>query len=156
MQSEHRQPWMPPCAAVNAGIPTIRIVVVDDHPLVRSLICRLLQAESDFKVAGEANTGAEAILKAKELQPDVVVIDIGLPDMDGLEVTKVIVDLAPCAKVLVVSAFCGDPAQDAFRAGASGYLLKSDCVKDLANAVRTVTLGKALHGVPSRENEATV
>jgi DNA-binding NarL/FixJ family response regulator len=122
---------------VGAAIP-IRILVVDDHPLLRSLICRVLQAESDFRIVGEATTGAEAILKAKELKPDVIVIDIGLPDMDGLEVTRVIVDIAPCAEVIVVSAFCGDPTQDAFRAGASGYLLKSDCAKDLAIAVRTV------------------
>jgi DNA-binding NarL/FixJ family response regulator len=89
---------MQPCAAVNGEIPTLGILVVDDHPLVRSLICRLLQAESDFTIAGEATTGAEAIRKAKELQAGVIVIDIGLPDMEGLEGTKVIVGLAPCAE----------------------------------------------------------
>jgi DNA-binding NarL/FixJ family response regulator len=138
MQGKQRQRSIQPRAVVNAEIPTIRILVVDDHPLIRSLICRLLEAESDFKIAGEATTGAEAIVKTKELQPDVIVIDIGLPDIDGLQVTNVIAGLAPCSKVIVMSAFCGDPTRDAFRAGASGYVLKSDCARDLAIAVRTV------------------
>jgi two-component system invasion response regulator UvrY len=123
--------------------PTIRILVVDDHPLVRSLICRLLQVESGFKLIGEAITGAEAILKAKELQPDVIILDMRLPDMDGLEVARMVKRIAPSAEVLVVSAFCGDPAEKVFFAGAPGYLLKADCGSELATAVRTVNDSKS-------------
>jgi DNA-binding NarL/FixJ family response regulator len=67
------------------------------------------------------------------------VIDTGLPDMDGLEVTRLIVGVAPCAKIVVVSAFCRDPSETVFCAGARGYLLKGDCGRELATAVRTVS-----------------
>ena len=102
----------------------------------------LRQAQSGFEIVGEATTGAEAILKAKELQPDVIVLDMRLPDMDGLEVAMMVKATAPSAEILVVSAFCGDPPDKVFLAGACGYLLKSDCGRELATAVRTVNDSK--------------
>jgi DNA-binding NarL/FixJ family response regulator len=73
----------------------IRILVVDDHSVVRKLLCRFLQAESDFTVIGEAVNGAQALLKAQELQPDVILLDISLPDVDGLTMAEKLRDVAP-------------------------------------------------------------
>ena len=81
----------------------IRILVVDDHSVVRKLLCRLLQAESDFTVIGEAVNGAQALLKAQELQPDVILLDISLPDVDGLTMAEKLRDVVPAAEILVVS-----------------------------------------------------
>jgi DNA-binding NarL/FixJ family response regulator len=83
--------------------PRIRVLVVDDHDGVRGVICRLLRAEPDFTVIGEAVNGAEALSKAQELQPHVIVLDLSPPDMDGLTVAKKIRDVTPSAEILRVS-----------------------------------------------------
>lgn len=105
---------------------SIRILVVDDHDRVRAVLCRLLLNESDFSVVGEAVTGAEALTKAENIQPDVILLDISLPDIDGLEVARRITSINPAPEILVVSDYCEGGSEEAFRCGARGYLLKSD------------------------------
>ena len=116
----------------------VRVLVVDDHPVVRRGLCALVTAEPELDVVGEAATGAEAILKAVELRPNVVVLDVSLPDMDGLAVARQIGTIVPTPEVLVVSEHGDAMMEAAFRAGARGYLLKSDSSHELATAVRTV------------------
>jgi two-component system nitrate/nitrite response regulator NarL len=119
----------------------IRVLVVDDHAIVRGFICRLLEAESQFEIVCEAVMGAEAVAKASESQPDVVVLDLNLPDMSGLEVTRRIRWAAPLAEILMLSEHDGPFVREAFRAGARGYLLKSDSPSELVTAIRTVNQG---------------
>jgi DNA-binding NarL/FixJ family response regulator len=116
----------------------IRVLVVDDHPIVRRRLCALLTAEPELEVVGEAASGREAMLKAAELRPNVVVLDVSLPDMDGLEVARQIGKIVPVPEVLVVSEHGEAMMEAAFRAGARGYLFKSDSSRELATAVRTV------------------
>jgi DNA-binding NarL/FixJ family response regulator len=116
----------------------IRVLVVDDHSIVRRGICALLAAEPEFEVVGEAATGTEALLNVKELHPNVVVLDVSLPDKDGLEVTREMVKIVPTPEVLLVSEHGEVIMEAGLRAGARGYLLKSDAVRELATAVRTV------------------
>ena len=118
--------------------PFIHLLVVDDHPDVKRILCRLLQREPDFSLLGEADTGAEALQKAKDLRPDVILVDISLPDMSGLDLTKKLKEVEPSAEVLIVSDYNEDEIKEAFAAGARGYLLKSDAGIELATAVRTI------------------
>lgn len=131
---------------LESGRSKIRILVVDDHPVVRGFICRLLNAESQFEVIGEAVTGMEGVARAKESQPDVVLLDVSLPDMGGLAVTPCIKKVAPSAEILILSEHDGPIVHEAFRAGALGYLLKSDSTAELAIAVRTVKDGQRYLG----------
>lgn len=109
---------------------------------MRGFICRLLNAESQFEVVCEAVTGTEAFAEAKESQPDVVLLDFNLPDMDGLEVTRRIKRVFPSVEILILSEQDGPIVPEAFRAGARGYLLKSDSASELLLAVRTVKNGQ--------------
>ena len=118
--------------------PFIHLLVVDDHPGVKRILCRVLQREPDFSLLGEAQTGAEALQKAKDLRPDVILVDISLPDMSGLDLTKKLREVEPSAEVLIVSDYSEGEIKEAFVAGARGYLLKSDAGIELATAVRTV------------------
>jgi DNA-binding NarL/FixJ family response regulator len=118
--------------------PRIRILVVDDHTVVRKLLCRLLKAEPDFTVIGEAVNGAEALLKAQELQPDVILLDISLPDVDGLTMAGKLREVVPATEILVVSDYNEGEIEIAFSVGVRGYLLKSDAASELVGAVRTV------------------
>jgi DNA-binding NarL/FixJ family response regulator len=118
--------------------PRIRVLVADDHDLVRSILCRLLREQPDFDVIGEAVTGAEALRKAEELQPGVILLDVSLPDMDGLEVAQRMRTITPSTEILIVSDYCEGGSKQAFSVGARGYLLKSDAGRELATAVRTV------------------
>jgi two-component system, NarL family, response regulator DesR len=118
--------------------PRIRILVVDDHTVVRGVFHRLIAAEPDFTVIGEAVNGAEALLKAQELQPDVILLDISLPDINGLELAARIRTITTSTEILIVSDYCEGGSDRAFSVGARGYLLKSDAGRELATAVRTV------------------
>ena len=126
---------------------TIRVVVADDQALVRSGFTMLLAGESDIEVVGEASNGAEAVALAVSEHPDVVLMDIRMPVMDGLEATRRITgqDTLASTRVLVLTTFDLDEyVHEALRAGASGFLLKDTLPVDLINAVRVVAAGDAL------------
>ena len=121
----------------------IRILVVDDHTVVRRGIVHLLEEEPDLQVVGEAGDGAGALEQARALRPDVVLMDIGLPDMSGIEATRRLTAELPQVRVLILTVY--DREDFLFRAleaGASGYVLKGADVEDLLQALRTVHAGE--------------
>ncbi len=123
----------------------IRTVVIDDHPVFRKGVRALLEGSADITVVGEAGTGAEAILLTAETRPDVVIMDLMLPDMSGLEATEKIHAQLPEARILVLTSHAeSDALVPALKAGAIGYVLKSETRVELVNVVRTVTQGKPL------------
>ncbi len=120
----------------------ITIVVADDHQVVRSGYAALLETQSDFTVVGTASDGAEAVRLCADHDPDVVLMDVRMPVMDGIEATR---RLAGGAKVLVLTTFDLDEyVYDALRAGASGFLLKDVTAEHLFEAVRVIAAGEAL------------
>lgn len=120
----------------------IRVVVADDQALLRGSFRVLVDSEPDLAVVGEAGTGAEAVSVALEQRPDVVLMDVRMPEMDGIEATRLIRDVS---RVLVVTMFDLDAyVYDALRAGASGFLLKDTPPPDLLAAIRVVAGGEAL------------
>jgi DNA-binding NarL/FixJ family response regulator len=121
----------------------IRVLCVDDHPLMRVGIVAVLRHESDIDVAGEASTGREAIHLFQELQPDVTLMDLRLPDMSGIEALVAIRAKSPSARVIVLTTFEGDAEiRRAFDAGAQSYLLKTLPRKQILEAIRKVHAGK--------------
>ena len=117
-----------------------RVLIVDDQPLMRAGFKSVLEASGGVDVVGEAATGAEAIEQARRLDPDVVLMDVRMPDMDGIEATR----RMPQQKVLILTTFGLDEyIIEALRAGASGFLLKDAPVDDLLGAVRAVAAGDA-------------
>lgn len=120
----------------------IRVVIADDQALLRGSFRVLVDSEPDLEVVGEAATGAEAVAVALEKQPDVVLMDVRMPEMDGIEATR---RIGGVSRVLVVTMFDLDAyVYDALRAGASGFLLKDTPPADLLAAVRVVARGEAL------------
>jgi DNA-binding NarL/FixJ family response regulator len=121
----------------------IRVVVADDHPPVRQSICRLLSRAGDIEVVGEASDGREAVRLVAEQQPDVVVMDVAMPRLDGLQATEKIAALDLPTSVLLVSVY-GDSTlvQQAIEKGARGYIAKSELSTSLIPAVRTVHCGR--------------
>ena len=123
----------------------IRVMVIDDHPVFRKGVRALLEGTADITVVGEAGTGTEAIALISSLTPDVVIMDLMLPDMSGLEATETIHAQSPQTKVLVLTSHAeADALVPALKAGATGYVLKSETRVELVNAIRTVTQGKPL------------
>ncbi len=123
----------------------ISVLVVDDHALIRSGLAGMLGAQPDLTIVGEASDGAEAVRRTGELNPDVVVMDIRMPVLDGIEATRRIRDAPGAPRILVLTTFDLDEyVYDALRAGASGFLLKDAPPGQLAEAVRTVATGDAL------------
>jgi DNA-binding NarL/FixJ family response regulator len=122
----------------------IRVLVVDDHPIVRQGLVAYLSSRDDITVVGEAADGHGAIAAAARLRPDVVLLDLVMPRMDGVEATGRLRDLVPDARVLVLTSFAAeDHVVDAVRAGAAGYLLKDVEPADIAAAIRAVHRGDA-------------
>ncbi|MEV4107620.1 response regulator transcription factor [Nonomuraea sp. NPDC049695] len=120
----------------------IRIVIADDHLVVRTGFGELLDTQPDFEVAGTAADGAEAVRACREFSPDVVLMDVRMPVMDGIEATR---RLAGGPKVLILTTFDLDEyVYDALRAGASGFLLKDVTAERLFDAVRVIAAGEAL------------
>ena len=121
----------------------LRLLVADDHELVRKGLRSVLEQQPGWQVAGEASDGREAVAKAKELKPDVTVLDISMPSLNGLEATRQMIKQDAGAKVLILTVHDSDPLiQDVLNAGARGYVLKSDAGKDLVTAVDAVRRNK--------------
>lgn len=120
----------------------IRILLVDDHAVLRAGLRALLEAEPDFTVVGEAGTGEDALAKARELHPDVVVMDLSMPGMGGLEATRRLTQELPHTRVLVLTMH-GEEEHllPVLEAGGSGYVTKSGADEDLIHAIRTVARG---------------
>ncbi|MGF1426308.1 response regulator [Kitasatospora sp. LaBMicrA B282] len=123
----------------------LRIVLVDDQPLVRAGLRVLAADHPDLAVVGEAGNGREAVRLAAELQPDVVVMDIRMPELDGIEATRLITAAHPAVRVLVLTTFDEDDhVYAALRAGASGFLVKDMALEDILGGIRVVAAGDAL------------
>lgn len=121
----------------------LRIVVADDHELVRRGIRDLLEAEHGWKVVGEAGSGRDALEKVRRLKPDIVILDVTMPDTDGLEATRQIREAATETRVLILTMHESDQmVRRALEAGARGYVLKSDMAVQLVHAVRDLANGK--------------
>jgi NarL family two-component system response regulator LiaR len=121
----------------------IRLLIVDDHTIVRKGIKVLIATEKDMQVVGEAENGAEAVEKAASLKPDVILMDLVMPIMDGIEATSRITAQQPGAKILVLTSFAADDKVfPAVKAGALGYLLKDSSPEQLLEAIRQVSRGE--------------
>jgi DNA-binding NarL/FixJ family response regulator len=124
---------------------SIRILVADDHPVVRDGLVAMLSTQPDFQVVAEASSGQEAVEKAAALQPDVVLLDLEMPGMDGVEALKSLHARQPALRALVFTAFDTDERiLGAVRAGAQGYLLKGAPREELFHAIRVVSRGGSL------------
>lgn len=124
--------------------PVIRVVVADDHPIVRVGLRRFLDSRDGIEVVGEAADGEQAVARAARLQPDVVLLDLVMPVLDGLGAIERILARDPDARVLVLTSFAGeDQVLPALRAGASGYLLKDADPAEVERAVRAVAAGES-------------
>lgn len=130
------------------GPTSIRVLVVDDFEPWRVFVCSALQKRLEFQIIGQASDGLEAVLKAQELQPDLIILDVGLPGIDGIEAGGRIRHNTPKAKILFVSEnHSPEIVEKALRTGARGYVIKSEAGRDLLPAVEAVFLGKRF--VPS-------
>ncbi len=122
----------------------ITVLLADDHTVVRQGLRLLLEAEEDIKVVGEAENGRQAVLLAKKLQPDVIVLDVAMPLLNGLEATRQITREVPNTKVLVLSSYSDDEyVQQLTEEGAAGYLIKQTAANDLIKAIREAHKGNA-------------
>jgi DNA-binding NarL/FixJ family response regulator len=122
---------------------SIRIILADDHEILRHGLSKSFEHESDIKVIGQASNGHSAVEMVRELLPDVVIMDIGMPDLNGVEATRKIIKNTPKVKVIGLSMHSSDKyVREMFKAGASGYLLKNCPFEELTEAVRTVAGGK--------------
>jgi DNA-binding NarL/FixJ family response regulator len=121
----------------------ITILLADDHTVVREGFRNLLEHEADFEVVGEAQNGREAVSLVKRLRPAVVVMDMSMPLLNGLEATRQVLQAAPATKVIMLSAHVDDSyAENAKESGASGFLLKQNSVQNVCRAIREVHKGK--------------
>jgi DNA-binding NarL/FixJ family response regulator len=117
----------------------LRILIVDDHAVVRRGVRSLLESEKGFEITGEATTGREAVDMARRLQPDVVVMDLSLPELNGLDATRQILKDSPRSEILVLTMHHSEElARDVLQAGARGYVLKSDADQSLIAAVKSL------------------
>jgi DNA-binding NarL/FixJ family response regulator len=128
---------------VDQGNSSIRILIVDDHPLIREGVSAVLSGQNDMSLVGEATTGREAIESFRRHLPDVTLMDLRMPDMNGIDAISVIRSEFPAARIVVLTTYAGDAqALGALKAGASGYLLKNMLRKDLLETIRAVHSGK--------------
>jgi len=123
----------------------IRVLVVDDHPVFRKGIRALLEGSAEITVVAEAGSGAEGVRLAEETRPDIIIMDLMMPGMGGLEATGLIHERVPESRVLVLTSNNeSDALVPALKAGATGYVLKSETRLELVNAIRSIAQGKAL------------
>jgi DNA-binding NarL/FixJ family response regulator len=121
----------------------IGVLIVDDHPLFRDGVAMLVEKQDDMRVLGEACDGAEAIALCQTLQPEVVLMDLQMPHMDGIEAVRAIRAAQPAIRIIMLTTYKGDvQATQAFKAGVSGYLLKDMVRKDLVGIIRDVHQGR--------------
>ena len=123
----------------------IRLLLCDDHAMFRQGLRSILETEDDFRVIGEAATGREAVLHALETRPDVILMDIQMPELDGVAATKAILADQPDATVIILTMYRQDKyVFEAIKAGARGYMLKDSDANDLISAIRRVAAGETL------------
>jgi DNA-binding NarL/FixJ family response regulator len=128
-------------------VSTVRVLVVDDYEPFRRLVCSTLKQRPDLQVIGEASNGLDAVEKAEEMLPDLIVLDLGLPALNGLEAARRIRKLSPESKILFVTQeSSADVMQEAFSLGALGYVVKACAGRDLLAAVDAVCQGKQFVG----------
>ncbi len=121
-----------------------RVLIADDHPLIRSGLRSLLSREREFEVVGEAADGYQALELVEQLKPDIIMLDVSMPRLNGIDVARKISETAPSTRVIIVSIHSDEGyVLRALRAGAKGYLLKASPEGDILNAVRTVAAGHA-------------
>lgn len=124
---------------------SITVLIADDHPIVREGLRTFLELQDDMDIVGEAADGEEAVAKAGDLLPDIVLMDLVMPRVDGIEATRRIRDGSPSTRVIALTSFADDDKVfPAVKAGAAGYLLKDMRPQELADAIRTVHAGEAL------------
>lgn len=130
-------------ASVANEVSGLRILVADDHDIIRRGIKALLASNASCEICGEARTGKEAIALAEKLQPDVIVMDISMPELNGLDATRRIHKLLPHIGIVILSLYFSDQLlRDVVEAGARGYILKSDTDRDLLTAIHLIANGK--------------
>jgi len=128
-------------------VSTVRVLVVDDFEPFRRLVCSTLKQRPDLQIIGEASDGSEAVRKAEEMQPDLIVLDLGLPALNGLETARRIRKLSPECKILFVTQESStDVMQEALGLGALGYVVKAYAGRDLLAAVDAVCQGRQFVG----------
>jgi DNA-binding NarL/FixJ family response regulator len=134
-----RSPSLHSGASKRTGARPVKVLLADDHPVVRRGLNALLAADTGFRVVGEASDGAETLRLVDELKPEIVVLDISMPEFNGLDVTRRLRRESPDVKVVVLTMhFAEEVARECLRAGARAYVLKSDADEDLLEAVRAV------------------
>lgn len=123
----------------------IKVLVADDHPTFRDGLCRFLEDEEDIEIVAKPQNGKQAVILAKELQPDVAIIDVSMPELNGIEATKQIKSACPDIAILMVSAFDYESyIRASLQAGAAGYMLKTAPTSELVSAIRLVSIGEAV------------
>ena len=124
-----------------------RVLIVDDFEPWRRVVRWMLQYFAEWQIVGEASDGVEAVQRSKELQPDLVLLDIGLPKLNGIDAAKPILSVAPHSKIVFVSVdLCPELVEGALRNGGHGYVVKSDAASDLLTAMSTVMNGQQFVG----------
>jgi DNA-binding NarL/FixJ family response regulator len=130
-------------AEPHMGAPSIRVLVVEDYEPWRHFISTMLQKQPELESSGQALDGLEAVQQAKEQQPDLILLDIGLPTISGIEAARRIREVSPASKILFVSETRSpEIAEEALNTGAGGYVLKSDAASELLPAIKAVLQGK--------------